>query len=117
MEEEKTVLGIGENIEGALCYVLGFVSGIVFLIMEKKNEYIRFHALQSVVVFLGLFILNFILGVIPIIGLLISLLLFPVGLVLWILLMFKAYKGEKFKLPYIGDFVEKQLSGEKDTKK
>ncbi len=109
-ENEKTALGIDENIEGLLCYVLGFVTGIIFLVLEKENKFIRFHAMQSLATFLSIFIIVTIIGWIPIIGWLISILITPFSLILWILLMYKAYKGEKFKLPIVGDFAEKQIS-------
>ncbi len=107
---KNTVLGIDENIEALLCYVLGWLTGILFLVLEKENQFVRFHAMQSLVVFLGLFVLSFVLGWIPIIGFL-TVIIFPLGVVLWILLMIKAFQGEKYKLPWAGDFAEKQVDG------
>jgi uncharacterized membrane protein len=109
-EENKTVLGIGENIEGLLCYVLGWITGIIFLLIEKENKFVRFHAMQSIVVFLALFVISLICSLIPILGWIVSILIFPISLILVIFLMYKAYKGEKYKLPYIGDFAEKHLN-------
>lgn len=109
-ENKKTVLGITENLESLLCYALGWISGIVFLLMEKENELVRFHALQSLVTFGALHLASFVVLFIPILGILLSLLLWPFGLVLWIILMIKAYKGERYKLPVVGDFVEQQLA-------
>lgn len=106
----KTALGISENIESLLCYVLGWVTGIVFLVLEKENKFVRFHAMQSLTTFLPLFIISMVIGIIPFIGLIISILITPLGLILWILLMYKAFKGERFKLPVVGDFAEKQIS-------
>ena len=68
IKTKKTALGIEENIEALLCYVLGFVTGIVFLIVEKENQFVRFHALQSIATFLSLFILSMVIGTIPKIG-------------------------------------------------
>jgi len=48
---EKTSTGLQENIAGLLCYVLGWVTGIIFLFIEKENKFVRFHAVQSIVVF------------------------------------------------------------------
>jgi len=90
-----------QNLKGALAYLLGFVTGAFFLLTEKEDNFIRFHALQSTIVFGVLFILNFV----PLLGALVI----PVGLILWVFLMYKAYSGEKYKLPYIGDFIEQQL--------
>ncbi len=109
MAEKNTVLGIDQNLEALLCYVLGWITGIVFLFLEKKNEYVRFHAMQSLVTFLALFIITIVIGWIPILGWLVSFLISIVGLILWLLLMVKAYQGELYKLPYAGDFAEEQL--------
>jgi uncharacterized membrane protein len=109
-ENKKTALGITENLEALLCYALGWITGLVFLIIEKENEFVRFHALQSLVTF-GIFhIASFVILFIPFLGFLISFLLGTLSLVLWIVLMIKAYGGERFKLPVVGDFVEQQLA-------
>jgi len=104
----KTTLGIDENIEALLCYVLGWVTGIVFLALERENKFVRFHAAQSLAVFLPLFVAVIILGVIPFVGWFLSLIFSILTLFLWLFLMFKAFKGEKYKLPIAGDFAEKQ---------
>jgi len=109
MEKNKTALGIDENIEGLLCYILGFITGILFLVLEKENRFVRFHAMQSIATFLPLFVISMVLGFIPIIGWVISPLIGLVGLILWLLLMYKAFKGEKYKLPIAGDFAEQQI--------
>ena len=70
----------------------------------------RFHALQSLVTFLGLFIITLVIGFVPVLGVLVNLLLWLLSIALWIVLMVKAYKGERYKLPVVGDFVEQQLS-------
>lgn len=108
MAKNKTTLGIDENIEGLLCYVLGWLTGLVFLLLEKKSRFVRFHAMQSLVVFLALFVLSLVTGWIPVIGPLLAVIILPLGLILWILLMFKAFQGEKYKLPWFGDFADKK---------
>ena len=108
-QNNKTVLGIEENFEAALCYVGTWITGIIFLALEKDNQFVRFHAMQSLVTFLGLFILGIIGGMIPVLGAIFSLLITPVGFVLWLVLMYKTYNKEKYKLPYIGEFSEEQL--------
>ncbi len=110
MNNNKTALGVDENIEGLLCYVLGFITGILFLILEKDNKFVRFHAMQSIATFLIIFVISMVIGFIPVIGWLLSPLIGLVALILWLLLMFKAYKGEKYKLPIAGDFAEQQVS-------
>ena len=110
MANNKTVLGIDENVTGLLCYVLGFITGILFLVLDKENKFVRFHAMQSLVTFLALFVITIVIGWIPVIGWLLSPLLGLLGLLLWLLLMYKAYKGERYKLPFAGDFAEKQIN-------
>lgn len=109
-DDKKTSLGIPQNVEALLCYALGWLSGLFFLLAEKENRFVRFHALQSLVTFLGLSIGGAVATVIPLLGAVISLLLWPLGVFLWIFLMVKAYRGEWIKLPAVGDFVEKLLS-------
>ena len=112
MTEEKknlgeTSIGMQPNLAALLSYFLGFITGLVFYLVEKKNKFVRFHAMQSIVVFGGLFVINLVLIVIPVLGALISVLLSLLSLVLWVLLMIKAYQGEYFKLPIAGDIAEK----------
>jgi len=107
--KSKTALGIDENIEGLLCYVLGFITGILFLVLEKENKFVRFHAMQSIVTFLAFLVVSIVLGFIPFLGWILSVLIGLVALVLWLLLMFKAYQGEMYKLPIAGDMAEKQI--------
>jgi uncharacterized membrane protein len=99
----KTSLGLAPNIEGALCYVLGWVSGIVFLLLENDNRFIRFHAMQSIAVFIPLTIASWVLT--GILGFLLT----ALTAIMWVVLVVKAAQGETYKLPIIGEFVEKQL--------
>lgn len=108
--EEKTKLGLTQNIEGLCAYALGALSGFILLIIEKENKFVRFHAMQSVATFLLLWVVTFVVGLIPLLGAVVNYLLGFVQLALWILLMFKAYKGEMYKLPVIGEIVEKQIN-------
>lgn len=96
--------GLPKNTAAALSYVLGWLTGIVFLLIEKE-PFVRFHAMQSIVVFGALTILSFV----PLIGWILSPLVMIVGFVLWLVLIFKAYQGEKYKLPVVGDFAEQWL--------
>ena len=106
---EKTSVGMDENIEGALCYVLGWLTGIVFYLIEKDNKFVRFHAMQSLFTFLPLMVLGLIFAWIPFFGWIISALIWLLMVILWIVLMVKAYQGERFKLPIVGDMAEKNL--------
>jgi len=104
---EKTSTGLAENVAGLLCYVLGWVSGLVFILLEKDNKVVRFHAMQSIIVFGAITIATFIIGLIPVIGTFIAGLIWLLGVVLWIVLMIKAYQGTQLKLPFSGDLAEK----------
>ncbi len=113
---KKTSIGLDENVAGLLCYALGIVTGIVFYVVEKDNDFVRFHALQSIVVFGAITAIHWVIApilfVIPFgmpIGGLLMMLSTVVGVVLWILLMVKAYQGERYKVPVAGDIAEKYL--------
>lgn len=102
----KTSLNLEENVASLLCYLGGWITGLVFYLIEKDNKVVRFHAMQSMLTFGGLTAISIVLGFIPVIGL-ITLPLWILGTILWIVLMVKAYKGEYFKLPFVGDIAEK----------
>jgi uncharacterized membrane protein len=104
----KSSTGLEENVAGLLCYVLGWITGLIFFLIEKDSKFVRFHAMQSIIVFGVLSVVSIVIGWIPIIGWGISGLISLLALVLWIVLMIKAYQGEKFKLPWAGDLAEKQ---------
>ena len=104
-----TASGLDENVAGALAYALGWISGAAFLLTEPANRFVRFHALQSILVFGGLSLAWFITLSIPIIGWAVAFIVIPiVSVVLWPLLMFKAYQGERFKLPFAGDIADQR---------
>jgi uncharacterized membrane protein len=101
-EREQSSTGLEENVAGFLCYLLGFITGIVFLVVEKKSSFVKFHAKQSTITFLGLFVISLILGWIPVIGTLILIFI----LVVWLVLMIKALQGKRFSLPIVGKMAE-----------
>src|SRR5437762_1715246 len=103
----KTSTGIEPNVAALLTYLIGWVTGIVFFVIEKDNKFVRFHAFQSIVVFGALTLLPFVLGFIPVLGWMLIPVVYMLELALWIILMVKAYQGEKFKLPIAGDMAEK----------
>ncbi len=110
---KKTSLGMDENIEAALSYLLGFITGILFFVLEKDSKFVKYHAMQSIAFFIALFVINIVLGIIlsiSIVGLMLFPLIYLIEVILWIYLMYQAYKGEKFKLPVVGDFAEKQVA-------
>jgi uncharacterized membrane protein len=108
-EPEKTASGFDQNVAAALCYSIGWVTGLLFFLTEPRNRFVRFHALQAMLVF-GPACAAFILCVsIPFLGWILSILIFYLSAALWLLLMFKAYKGERFKLPIAGDMAEERV--------
>jgi uncharacterized membrane protein len=107
-----------EKVAGLLCYVLGWITGLIFYFIDKR-PYVRFHATQSIVVFGGLHIISIVLAMFFGFSLLAGGLsgfsmgyafyglVNLVGLILWILLMVKAYQGERFRVPVAADIAEK----------
>lgn len=92
--------GLKKTTAGALAYVLGPITGIIFLVIEK-DPFVRFHAMQSTVVFVVLFVLQWVLGI--------TIVLFPlsaligiVGFILWLILIYKAWQGEEWEVPVLG---------------
>jgi len=100
---EKTSTGFDANVAAALSYLVGFVTGIIFLLVEKENRFVRFHAMQSTLLFAGIVAIDILLQIVPILGALVVIfVVIPLSAILWLLLMFKAYQGEEFKLPIVG---------------
>jgi uncharacterized membrane protein len=110
-----------DNMAGALCYLFGFITGILFLVLAPYNQNwnIKFHAFQSIflnigwiVCWIAVSIFSIVLHSIPILGAIIAILLnVCVGIgffILWLYMMFKTYNGEKIVLPVIGAMAEKQ---------
>jgi len=116
----KSVFGLEQNVAAALSYVFGFFSGIVVLIMERENKFVRFHALQSTLWFLFLAIVSWILNIIssfPIIGWILGIFINPILTILGIIaigsiifLAYKAYNNESFKIPIVGDVAWAQIN-------
>jgi len=113
---EKTSAGPAANVAGVLCYIFGWISGLVFILIKKQDKFVRFHAMQSVIVFGTLTIVE---SIVIVIGLEIarfvpinvitlpSFLIFVLGFLLWVLLIAKAYQGTMYKLPWAGNLAEK----------
>lgn len=111
--------GLAPNIASLLCYICMPITGIIFLVIEKENADVKFHAWQGtifgvayLILIIALQILTFILGAIAgflavIMGILMTLI--GIGVfVLWIICLIKSYQGERWKIPYIGDFAAKK---------
>lgn len=114
--------GMTNNVAGMLCYILGIITGVIFLVIEpyKNNRFVRFHAFQSIFFWVACFgfwmIWSFVFvsllftpglgmwGVISLVSLVLRLAMFAA----WIFLMYKAYNNEEYKLPFIGELAAKQ---------
>lgn len=106
------------NLYAALAYLLGLITGVLMLIVEPKDKFVKFHAMQSIIFSIVIIVIQILLGIIfmpltiltlgmaaiiyALIGMLIGLVVF----VLWLLLMYKAYNGEKYMLPAIGKYAD-----------
>ncbi len=99
----KTSTGLEENVAGLLCYLAWWITGLVFVLIEQENKIVRFHAFQSIIVFGVVSIAQIILFWVPVLNMIIWL----IGVALWIALMILAYQGKKYKLPVAGDLAEK----------
>ena len=101
-----TTLKLDPNVAAALAYLGGMLSGIAFLILEKQNRYVRFHAMQSTITFILVLIADLLLMGLGVVGWVLALPFIIGVVVLWVFLMFKAMNGEQYKLPYVGDWAE-----------
>lgn len=112
--------GSGElapNVAGMLCYLLSIVTGIVFLVLSpyNKDRFVKFHAYQSIFFFVAMFVLGIVIGILGIpLPWRVERTLSNLHSLMWLagtgFSMFKAYKGEFFKLPFIGDLAETQAN-------
>jgi uncharacterized membrane protein len=107
----RSSTGLAENVAGALCYLLGWITGLIFLVLEQQSGYVRYHAMQSVVVFGGIAVASLVLGLLSGIGLVLQQALALLSVILWILLMVKAWQGERYRLTWISDVVDRLLAG------
>lgn len=105
-DEGKATTGLKPNIAALLCYVGAWISGIIFLIIEQKNRFVRFHAVQSIITFGLLSVASGLLGWMPVLGGFFQAVIGIVGFITWIVSMVKAYNGELFKIPIAGDLAD-----------
>ena len=106
MTTDGSTTGLEPNIAGLLCYLGGWITGIVFLVIEQKNKFVRFHALQSIVTFGALTVASAFLSWIPFVGGFFGAVIGILAFILWILLMVKAYQGELYRVPVAGYVAE-----------
>lgn len=119
-----TETGLSQEVAAGLSTFFPPVAGIVFFILEKKNAFVRFHALQSIYLgavlwigFIGLSMIGSLFGFIPVLNLIVGLmlmLLFPLlglgALVLWVIQAFKAFSGVEWEIPLLGKYVRQHLA-------
>lgn len=122
--ESESSTGMSANIAGLLCYVAGWITGIVFVVLEKKSAFVRFHAWQSIMTFGVLTVIQIILSIIgaialapflPVVGLwwfahVLGVIVWVITVGLWIALMLLAYQGKMWKVPGAGNWAEKRIS-------
>jgi len=121
--ETESSTGLSANVAGLLCYVAGWITGIIFIVLEKKSIFVKFHAWQSIMTFgvltVAHLILSTILGAIAVAALSPGLAIFAgvigwiigiLGFILWIILIIQAGTGKMWKVPWAGDWAEKQIS-------
>ena len=88
---------------GMLAYVGGLFSGVIVILVERRDSFVRFHAMQSTLLFIGIVLIDILLQMVPLLGALVVIfVVIPLSAILWLVLMFKAYQGEHFKLPLVG---------------
>ncbi|MFC5277756.1 DUF4870 domain-containing protein [Halorubrum rubrum] len=116
--DTATGTGLEPNVAGALSYLLGPITGVLFYVLEPEDAFVRFHAVQSTLVFGGLFVASIVLSVVltvisfvPGVGWIAaaalglgSLLLTPVAFLAWAFLLYKAYSGEEYSVPLVGSY-------------
>ena len=114
----ETSTGLAPNVAGTLAYALGPISGVAFIVLEKENRFVRFHAAQSIVVFLAAFAASIVvtmagtvLAFIPLLGWLVaavlSLTLSAATFGAWLFLMWKAWQGESWRAPLAADVADR----------
>jgi len=121
--EAESSTGLSANVAGLLCYVAGWITGIIFVVLEKKSKFVKFHAWQSIMTFgvltVAHLVLSTILGAVAVAtfshglaifaGVLGTIIWILIG-ILWIILVIQAGTGKMWKVPGAGDWAEKQAS-------
>ncbi len=105
----KSSTGLDQNLAAAISYLGGVFTGVFFLVIEKDSRYVKFHAMQSTMVFVLVIALWMVSSSIPFIGVLLNVVLITGVAILWLFLMFKALNGELYKLPYVGDVADQHV--------
>ena len=101
--------GLNSNLAAVLAYLFGCISGIVLLAVERQDRYVRFHALQSTLLFLGVLAVALVLSSLPLVGWFLNVIFSVAVGIVWLVLMFKAFTGQRYKLPYVGEIADRQI--------
>jgi len=107
----KSSTGMQANGAALLSYLLGIITGLVFFLVEKENKFVKFHAMQSICFSIALFVISTVLVFIPVIEWILLPLVQLASIVIWVILMVKAFQGVWFKLPIIGKIAAQQIGG------
>jgi uncharacterized membrane protein len=109
-----TTINLDPNVAAGLSYLGAWLTGLIFFLLEKQNRFVRFHAMQSILIFASLTVLSIVFSIIgsvlaavSIIGCLITPIISLLWLVVWLICMINAFQGKYFKLPVIGDYAER----------
>jgi uncharacterized membrane protein len=120
--ETESSTGMSANTAGLLCYVALWVTGIVFVVLEKKSKFVKFHAWQSIMTFGALTVVQIILSILGAIAVatlsfglwqfahVLGIIIWVITVGLWIALMLLAYQGKMWKVPWAGNWAEKQAN-------
>ncbi|MCI0413548.1 hypothetical protein L0222_12215 [bacterium] len=111
---EKTSLHINPNLESSLCYLFECISGLLFFLIERDNQRIRFHALQSILMFTVLGFLTVVSSGLAILTdfepfRLANYLIWIIHFVIWVVMIVATFRGKTIKIPGIGDFAQEQV--------
>lgn len=104
-EKAKSTFGLDKNVASALCYVGAWVTGLIFYLSEKNDKEIRFHALQSLIFFGALNVIV----MVPFLGWALKPIVLLLGFIVYLFLIVKAYQGEKFMIPVVGEIAQKNV--------
>ena len=126
VQTTKSSTGLDENVAALLSYIFGWLSGLIFFLIEKNSRLVRFHAMQSLLLNVSIFVIAVVLwivwiimffiggaigdivgGLVGIVGTLLWVVFWIAILAAWILCLVKAFQSQYFKLPIIGNFAEK----------
>jgi uncharacterized membrane protein len=112
---ESSPLGSNSRLQAALAYALAGFTGIVFLVLRREDRFVQFHSLQSIAITaiaLAIWIFLWMFSFFPLLGFLYGMLLhiYQIGLfVLWIFLLYQAWRGHWYRIPYLGAWAERQV--------